>query len=82
MSVDPHRAFSTLNLAKLFNEWMRIFTEEPERFQAEFKTVGQFLKEEAAGKEPSYGAHCAAYLCKLEDDLKAPGKIAPPRRKR
>lgn len=48
-----------------FNEWMRRYTEEPDKFEAEFQSVGEFLKETDGGKEPSYGRHCAAYLEKL-----------------
>lgn len=51
--------------AQAFNEWMRRYTEEPERFEAEFRSVGRFLEEERAGKEPSYGDTCAAYLDEL-----------------
>jgi hypothetical protein len=45
-----------------FNEWMRQFTEEPEAFEQQVKTVKQFLAEEAEGVEPSYGQHCAAMM--------------------
>lgn len=48
--------------AKAFNEWMRRFTEEPAKFEHEFETVGAFLKEQADGREPTYGEKCAAYL--------------------
>lgn len=52
-------------LAKAFNEWMRRYTEEPGKFQQEFESVGAFLKEQAAGVEPSYGANCAAYIDRI-----------------
>lgn len=38
-----------------FNEWMRRYTEEPEAYEAQFRTVGRFLQEQAAGREPTYG---------------------------
>lgn len=67
--MNPQRAFSSARLVTLFNEWMRRFTDEPERFRAEFKTVNEFLKEDAAGKEPTYGSSCAEYLGRIDDDL-------------
>jgi len=66
--------------AAAFNEWMRRYTEEPERFEREWVTVKKFLDEEAAGKTPSYGEECAAYLAWLieEDGLPAPTPPAAP----
>lgn len=52
-------------MAKAFNEWMRRFIEEPERHAAEFQVVNQFLADEAAGVEPTYGETSAAYLEQL-----------------
>lgn len=49
-------------MARAFNEWMRRYTEEPEVFEAEFRSVGRFLTEQAGGEEPSYGQACAAYM--------------------
>lgn len=51
--------------AQAFNEWMRRYTEEPERFEAEFRTVAEFQAQDALGKEPDYGATCDAYLTEL-----------------
>lgn len=56
---------------KTFNEWMRRYIDEPERFSREFQTVQDFLTDEAAGKEPSYGEACAAYQFKLLDEMNA-----------
>ncbi len=52
-------------MAHAFNEWMRRYTEEPERFEREFRSVEQFKHEESEGKEPTYGETCAAYLQEL-----------------
>lgn len=52
-------------MAAAFNEWMRRFTEEPERFKREFQTVRDFLADKAAGREPSYGEAYAAYMLEL-----------------
>lgn len=56
-------------MARAFNEWMRRYTEEPERFRAEFQTVAEFLSEMAQGKEPSYGESSAAYMERLSAEL-------------
>ena len=60
---------STKQIAAAFNEWMRRYTEEPERFEREFQSVERFLTEVASGQEPSYGETCAAYLKTLVTDL-------------
>lgn len=65
------KAFTATDLPPLFNEWMRRFTEEPERFQAEFKTVQLFLAERNAGKVPTYGDECVGMLDKLRAEGKA-----------
>lgn len=53
------------SMAAAFNEWMRLYTDEPERFAREFQTVGDYLTEKGAGKTPSYGKTSAAYLRRL-----------------
>ncbi|MBN9472278.1 MAG: hypothetical protein J0J10_26305 [Bosea sp.] len=58
-------------MVKAFNEWMRRFIEEPERFEAEFRTVNKFLADEAEGREPSYGETSAAYLTQLVSEQAA-----------
>lgn len=58
-------------MAKAFNEWMRRYIEEPERFEREFRAVENFKREESEGAEPSYGEACAAYMAQLA------GEIAP-----
>lgn len=50
---------------RAFNEWMRRFIEDPSGFKGEWQDVQVFLKERDAGKEPSYGEACDAYLRKL-----------------
>ncbi len=52
-------------MVKCFNEWMRRFIEEPDRFHHEFETVNGFLRDEAEGREPSYGETCAALMQQL-----------------
>jgi hypothetical protein len=67
---DPTKSMSNDDIKRAMNEWMRRYTEEPESFEAEFKTVGKFLAEQADGQEPSYGEWCAAYMLKIIDDPK------------
>lgn len=52
-------------LAKAFNEWMRRYAEDPEAFERDWQTVQTFLAERSAGKTPTYGEICAAYLEQL-----------------
>lgn len=56
-------------IAAAFNEWMRRYIDEPERFDRELTTARNFLAESARGKEPSYGDGCAGYLRKLVAEL-------------
>lgn len=58
-----------VKLAKCFNEWMRRFIEEPERFAREHESVVEFLRQENAGEEPSYGQGCAEYLTRLAGEI-------------
>lgn len=58
-------------LQVIFNEWMRRYIEEPHRFEVEFKSVNEYLKEIADGVEPSYGESCAFYILKLRDEMTA-----------
>lgn len=51
--------------AAAFNEWMRRYTEDPAQFEREWKTVGEFLAQQAAGAKPDYGETCAAYLAQI-----------------
>lgn len=56
-------------VAAAFNEWMRRFTETPERFSREFQDVQKFLEESAEGRAPTYGEECAAYLESIMSEL-------------
>ena len=55
--------------AAVFNEWMRRFTEEPEKFRREWEAVIEFLRQSAAGTEPTYGASCVVYMAKLATEM-------------
>lgn len=58
-------------MAKAFNEWMRRYIEEPERFAHELKSVRAFEKAEAEGQEPDYGTDCTSYLCAILREVEA-----------
>ena len=56
-------------MAKAFNEWMRLYIEEPERFRAGWVSIKEFLQETETGAEPSYGSVCARYFQGLLDEV-------------
>lgn len=58
-------------MAKAFNEWMRRFIEEPDRFEHEFQTVNEFQKAAAEGREPTYGEVATEYLTQIAAELPA-----------
>ena len=58
-------------MAKCFNEWMRRFIEEPDRFQHEFESVNAYLRDQAEGREPTYGETSAAYMGQLAAECPA-----------
>lgn len=58
-------------IARVMNEWMRRFIQEPTRFDREFETVNQFLADQNGGNEPSYGETCAAYMQQLHNEMAA-----------
>jgi hypothetical protein len=62
-------------VARAFNEWMRRYTEEPERFEAEMVTVERFLAEQAGGIEPTYGETSARYLLNIIAEIGIIGEI-------
>ena len=51
-----------MTMDEAFNEWMRRYTEEPDRFKREWQSVGEYLAAIGAGETPTYGASCEAYL--------------------
>jgi hypothetical protein len=61
---------SDKRLVLAFNEWMRRYEKEPEKFEREYNTIKKFLKEQAEGKVPTYGEHCVAYLNHLLGEQK------------
>ena len=62
-------------MIKAFNEWMRRYTEDPEGFYAEFRTVIEFLEDENSGREPSYGESCADNILMLSEEINAAIRI-------
>lgn len=58
------------NFAKAFNEWMRRYTDEPDRFSREFESVIEFLEDiKNDSDEPRYGVECAAYFMKILEEV-------------
>lgn len=58
-------------MVKCFNEWMRRFIDEPDRFEREFNTVNAFLKDYADGREPTYGETSASYMSQIATEIGA-----------
>lgn len=56
-------------MAKVLNEWQRRYVEEPTRFENDMTTLKQFMADEAAGSEPTYGVEGAAYMMQIAKDL-------------
>jgi hypothetical protein len=53
-------------IPQAFDEWMRRYIEEPERFAREFQAVQEFVAQDGTdGRETTYGADCAAFLEQL-----------------
>jgi hypothetical protein len=45
-------------IAAIFNEWMRLYRDEPDRFSREFEAVQSHIN-------GTYGDECAAFFLKL-----------------
>jgi hypothetical protein len=69
--MPDDRTMSAADMIRTDNEWMRRFIEEPENFEREFRTVQEFLKAAADGRDPDYGDICAAYRFQLLDEMTA-----------
>jgi hypothetical protein len=65
------RTMSSVDMARTSNEWMRRYIDEPEKFRAQFRTVSDFLADQAGGKQPTYGDECTAYQFFLLEELNA-----------
>lgn len=52
--------------SEAFNEWMRRYIEEPEKFKSDWQNVVEFLESVKAEEVPSYGEECEIFLAKLE----------------
>ncbi len=58
-------------MAWAFNEWMRRYTEEPERFVLEWQTVMQFLDEDTGDNNTvQYGHDQAKYFVSLLEETR------------
>lgn len=69
--------------AAAFNEWMRLYTEDPEQFRREWQSVNEYLTEVSEGEEPTYGETCSMFFVGLLAEKEAANKRKPkPTRKR
>lgn len=73
MYFKPDRAA----MARAFNEWMRRYTDQPERYAREFQAVGKYLAEVAKGEEPTYGDEAAAFFEQLLEELDGDDSATP-----
>ena len=64
-------------MAAAFNEWMRRYIEEPDKFASEWEAIKTFLAEEQEGREPTYGEQCAAYTEFLSAEAQASKLLQP-----
>lgn len=58
------------NTAEAFDEWMRLFIEDPESFRREFQDVTKYLEDKKTDQDKvtTYGEECAAFLAKLMEN--------------
>lgn len=56
-------------LTQAFNEWMRRYIEEPERFKREWESVLEYTDDIANEETPCYGRICAQYLEQLCEEV-------------
>ncbi len=64
------------NTARAFNEWMRRFIDEPERFKTEYQTIADFMEAKLNDREPDYGDRATAYLQKILDEIEKASMVA------
>lgn len=68
--MTDERTMNSADIARVSNEWMRRYIEEPEKFEREFQTVTRFLSDTVIGKVPDYGDECRAYMFHLLDEMR------------
>lgn len=59
-SVIDQPAFQAV--AAAFNEWMREYIDEPEKFEAHARSILEFVGADIVGETPEYGTSCALTL--------------------
>lgn len=64
-------------MVAIWNEWLRRYIEEPERFKHEFLTILEFIRAEGDGRTPTYGEECLAYMKTLHIELYPPAAHQP-----
>ena len=58
----------TRTMSEAFNEWMRRYIEEPEKFRHDWETIIEYSDEIRVGEVPSYGDNSTKYLTKLMEE--------------
>lgn len=62
--------YTKTSMARAFNEWLRRYTETPEEYQREWKTVLAFLDEDTGDNDDAqYGYNQAEYFINLMNEL-------------
>lgn len=54
-------------VAAAFNEWMREYIDEPEKFEPQARTILDFIGSDIHGETPDYGTVCALTLLRYMD---------------
>ncbi len=65
-------------IASAFNQWMRDFIDDPEKFAKQEQDVANFLAEENGGERPTYGERCSRLLQVYYERLAVPGPPPQP----
>jgi hypothetical protein len=59
-------------MAQAFNEWMRRYIKNPEKFEVEFQTIKLFEADtKFKNQDEMYGYRCTAYLIQIMRELTA-----------
>lgn len=63
-------------VASAFNDWMREYIDEPEKFKASIRSATEFIGSDLAGEQPSYGTEAALTLLQYIDQRHESGEFA------
>lgn len=63
-------------VASAFNQWMREYIDEPERFKASVRSVTEFIGSDITGEQPTYGTEAALTLLQYLEKQHESGEYA------